>query len=158
MSTAMTKTEPNRLGGFWGRDPLTSMRDEFDNMLSRFGDWECGWFGGASVPSLDLAETDTALEARMDLPGIKPAEVDIQVTDNVLTVSGQRSEEKDEKKGNGRSFHRVERRMGSFSRSIVLPCGVNRDKVEATYKDGVLSITLPKTEEAKAHKVKIKEG
>lgn len=158
MSTAVAKKEPSRLNSFWGRDPLTSMREEFDNLLTRFGDWEHGWFAGATVPSVDLSETDSSLEARLDLPGIKASEIDIQVTDNVLTVSGERSEEKEEKKGNGRSFHRVERRMGSFSRSIMLPCAVDRDKVEATYKDGVLTITLPKTEEAKAHKVKIKEA
>jgi HSP20 family protein len=153
----MTKKEPSRLSGFWGRDPLTSMREEFDHMMSRFGDWERGWFGSAAVPAVDLSETDNALEARVDLPGFKSSEIDIQVTDNILTVSGQRTEEKEEKKGNGKAFHRIERKMGTFSRSIVLPCAVNRDKVDASYKDGVLSITLPKSEDAKAHKVKIKE-
>lgn len=156
MSTTITKKEPSRLSQFWGGDPFGSMRDEFNQLAHRFGDWEHGWLSGAA-PSVDLSETETELAARFDLPGIKASDIDIQVTDNVLTVSGERSEEKEEKKGNGRSFHRIERRMGSFSRSIVLPCAVNRDKVDATYKDGVLSITLPKTEEAKSHKVTIKE-
>jgi HSP20 family protein len=133
------------------------MREEFNQLAHRFGDWEHGWPSGGA-PSVDLSETETELAARFDLPGIKASEIDIQVTDNVLTVSGERSEEKEEKKGNSRSFHRIERRMGSSSRSIVLPCAVNRDKVDATYKDGVLSIKLPKTEEAKSHKVTIKEG
>lgn len=158
MSTGITKKEPSRLGSFWSRDPMGSMRDEFDHLMSRLGDWERGWFGGSASPLIDLSETDSALEARVDLPGMKANEIDIQVTDNVLTISGRRSDEKEEKKGNGKSFHRIERRMGSFSRSVVLPCAVNRDKVDATYKDGVLCITLPKSDEAKSHKVKVKES
>jgi HSP20 family protein len=89
----------------------------------------------------------------MDLPGIKPEEIDIQLSNNVLTISGQREESKQEK---GETFHRVERRSGSFSRSVTLPCAVAEDRVDARYTDGVLSVTLPKTDEAKSRKIKIK--
>ena len=86
------------------------------------------------VPALDLSETDTAIEVRMDLPGITAKDIDIQVSGNVLTVSGQRKEEKEEK---GKTFHRVERRYGSFSRSVTLPCAVEESEVAAEYHDGV---------------------
>lgn len=117
------------------------------------GDEEEGWFSGAMVPALDLSETDTAIEVRMDLPGITAKDIDIQISGNVLTVSGQREEEKEEK---GKTFHRVERRYGSFSRSVTLPCAVVESEVAADCHDGVLTIKLPKTEESKAHTIKVK--
>jgi HSP20 family protein len=89
----------------------------------------------------------------MDLPGIAAKDIDVQVSGNVLTVSGHREEEKEEK---GRTFHRLERRYGDFSRSVILPCAVVEDEVAAEYHDGVLTIKLPKTEESKAHKIKVK--
>jgi HSP20 family protein len=103
---------------------------------------------------LDLSETDTAVETKMDLPGVKPEEIEIQLNGNVLTVSGERKEEQEEK---GKTYHRLERRVGNFSRSMTLPCPVEEDEVAASYKDGVLSITLPKTDEAKTRKIKIKK-
>jgi HSP20 family protein len=71
----------------------------------------------------------------------------------VLTISGQRQEEKEEK---GQTFHRIERRSGSFSRSVTLPTAVAEDKVDAQYKDGVLTVTMSKTEEARSRKIKVK--
>jgi HSP20 family protein len=89
----------------------------------------------------------------MDIPGMEAKEIDIQVNANVLTVSGERKEEHEEK---GKTYHRIERRVGSFSRSITLPCPVKEDAVEAQYKNGILAIKLPKTEEAKARKILVK--
>ena len=103
-------------------------------------------------PHFDLSETDNALEIRMDAPGLKPADIDIQVSGNVLTLSGERKEEQEER---GRTFHRVERRSGSFSRSVMLPCTVQEDKIEAKYADGVLAVVLPKTEAARSRKIKV---
>lgn len=74
----------------------------------------------------------------MDLPGIKSKDIDIQLNDNYLTISGQRAEEKEEKEERGRTYHRAERHSGSFSRSVTLPCEVGEDKVTAEFKDGVL--------------------
>jgi HSP20 family protein len=136
------------------RDPVLAVREEVEDLLSRiWGDEGDGWLVGRYSPSLDLAETDSTVEVRLDLPGAKPEEIDIQLSGNVLTVSGERKEEKEEK---GRTFHRVERREGGFSRSISLPCAVEEEKVQAQYRDGVLSITMPKTEKAKAKKIKVK--
>ncbi|MGI9327637.1 MAG: Hsp20/alpha crystallin family protein, partial [Pseudomonadales bacterium] len=80
-------------------------------------------------------------------------EIEIQLNGNVLTVSGERKEEQEEK---GKTYHCVERRIGTFSRSMTLPCPVEEDEVAAAFKDGVLTITLPKTDEAKTRKIKIK--
>jgi HSP20 family protein len=124
-----------------------------DLMSKLFGEHEEIWPFGRISPSLDLAETDHAIEARLDLPGVDPKEIDIQINANMLTVSGQRKEEKEEK---GKTYHRVERRAGSFSRSVSLPCPVKEEAVEAKCGDGVLTITMPKTEEAKSRKIAVK--
>jgi HSP20 family protein len=101
---------------------------------------------------LDLSETDQTFEVRLDVPGVNPKEIDIQLNANMLTISGERSEEKEEK---GKTYHFVERSFGSFSRSVSLPSPVKEDAIEARYKDGVLTVTLPKTEEAKSRKIAI---
>ena len=154
MANAIATRRPSRLPSLWRRDPFTALREEMNDLRARLlGDEDEGWFSGAMAPSLDMSETDTAVEVRMDLPGMTAKDIDIQVNGNVLTVSGQRQEEKEEK---GKTFHRVERRYGSFSRSVTLPCTVNESEVAAAYHDGVLTIKLPKTEESKAHKIKVK--
>lgn len=152
MAGILTAREP-RTRRRW-LEPFASLREEFGDVASNLlGEVGEAWPRGLMVPSLDLSETDGDVEVRLDLPGIKPDEIDIQLSDNTLTVSGQRKEEKEEK---GKTYHRVERRQGSFSRTVVLPCTVNEDKVDAQYKDGVLSIKMPKTEEAKARKIKVR--
>lgn len=130
-----------------------SFREEVEQMLANL--WEDGqetWLGG-NVGSLDISETDSAIEAKVDLPGFKPDEIDIQLNGSVLTVSGERQEEQEDK---GKTYHRVERRLGSFSRSITLPCPVEEDEVAAEYHDGVLTVTLPKTDSAKTRKISVK--
>lgn len=145
---------PSRLASLWRSDPFTTLQEEMNELRARLlGDGGEGWFAGPIVPALDLSETDALVEVRMDLPGITAKDIDIQISGNVLTVSGQREEEKEEK---GKTFHRVERRYGSFSRSVTLPCAVAESAVTAEYRDGVLIVKLPKTEEAKAHKIKVK--
>jgi HSP20 family protein len=149
----LTTRRFNRLPSLW-RDPFTALREEMNDLRTRLmGEEDEGWFTGAVVPALDVSETETAIDVRMDLPGITAKDIDIQVNGNMLTVSGERKEEKEEK---GKTFHRVERRYGNFSRSVTLPCAVNENEVAAEYKDGVLMIKLPKTEESKTHKIKVK--
>jgi HSP20 family protein len=136
------------------RSPLTTLRDEIHDLLTHtFTDDEESWSFGLSAPRLDLSETDATVEVRLDVPGIKAEDVEIQISGNRLTVSGNRKDERDEK---GRTWHRIERRSGRFCRSVILPCPVKEDAAEAQYRDGVLTITVPKADEAKAHKVKIR--
>lgn len=154
----MVDTLPSRtsrgFGPILSREPFATLRDEIDTLLRRFsGEPDGGGLGGEFLPVLDVAETDGAVTVTMDLPGVKPEEINIEVTGSTLRISGERQEEREEK---GKSFHRVERRSGRFVRAITLPCPVQEEQVEAKYEDGVLRIELPKTEEAKPRKIEVK--
>lgn len=137
------------------RHPLAMLRQEIDDLMSRFweGDRSGSWFNSPFVPSVDLVEEANAFEVRMDIPGMEAKDIQIQVEGNVMTVSGKREEEKEEKE---KTYHRVERRYGSFSRSISLPVQVNADEVAADYAHGVLTVKLPKSEKAAARKINVK--
>ena len=151
MATALTTRTPRPMRSW---DPFQSVREEVENLWSSLAsDRGDGWLAQMTVPPIDLVENENTVKVRMDIPGIKPDQIDIQLNNNLLTVCGKREEEKEEK---GQMFHRVERRSGSFSRSVTLPAAVNEDKVDAQYKDGVLTITMPKTEASKTHRIKVK--
>jgi HSP20 family protein len=104
-------------------------------------------------PVVDIYEEKDTITVKAELPGIKKEEVSIEIKDNVLTLSGERSHEVEKKKEN---YHRIERFYGKFSRSFTLPETVQVDKIKANYKDGVLEITLPKSEETKPKAIPIK--
>ena len=138
------------------RHDLTNIREEMNRL---FDDFFRGWpeprkglLEGEWAPSIDVAETEEEIVVTAELPGIKQEEVDITIADDVLTLKGEKKEEKEVKKKN---YHRIERSYGSFQRSVGLPVGVQADKAKATYKNGVLSITVPKAEEAKPKQIKI---
>lgn len=105
------------------------------------------------MPPVDIKETDEALTISAEIPGLSKENVSITMENNVLTISGERKFEKDVEKEN---FHRIERAYGSFSRSFSLPANVATEKADASFKDGVLIVTLPKTEEAKPRQITIK--
>ena len=109
--------------------------------------------GGLMRPSVDVVETDDTVVVKAELPGMEPKDVDISVSGDKLTIKGERKVEKEEK---GKTFYRMERCYGSFCRTIELPASVEADKAKADYKNGVLEITLPKTEQVKAKKIPIK--
>jgi HSP20 family protein len=104
------------------------------------------------VPAMDLVETEDHLVLRADLPGVDPEEVNIELKDGVLTVSGERKGEHEEQTD---SFYRVERAFGTFSRSMSLPERVEADRITATVENGVLEVRIPKPEERKPHRVEI---
>lgn len=104
-------------------------------------------------PAVDIVEEDNAYVAKVELPGINKDDVKITMQDNVLTVRG---EKKSEKKGKEENMHRVERYYGSFQRSFSLPTSVKSDRIEAEYKDGILTINMPKAEEAKPKQIEVK--
>ncbi len=141
---------------------LPRLRAEFDELFERFfrDPWGLelpGWFGGEGTwgPRLDLAESDKEVTIRAELPGIDPDDVEINVTDNVLTLRGEKKREHEEKE---RDYHYVERQYGNFHRSVQLPAGVDPDKVEASYKNGVLTVTIAKRPDALPKKIKVKQG
>ena len=136
------------------RRELNELRREMDRMFGRFfGDWP--WLepsAPAWAPTMDISETEDQLKVRAEVPGMKPEDIQISLAGDTLTIKGEKKQEKEDKEEN---YFRVERSYGSFSRSISLPCEIEQDKVEASYKDGVLRITMPKCETAKAREIKI---
>jgi HSP20 family protein len=105
------------------------------------------------APEVDIEETKDAIILRADVPGVKKSDLHISVENNQLTFRGERKAETESK---GRNFHRVERTYGTFQRSFMLPATVLSDRVEATYKEGVLEVTVPKAEEVKPREIEIR--
>ena len=129
--------------------PLAELRQRVDQM---FHDVAENGIGGSSL-SLDVIRRDDSIVIRADIPGIEPDEVEIEVEDGILTVSGEHSGESEEK---DEHYVRRERHFGSFSRSMSLPPGVDADAIEATTTNGVLEVTVPVPKEQAAKKVEIK--
>ena len=107
------------------------------------------------VPALDLSETAEGYLVEAALPGLKPEDVEITVENNVLTIKGETRQEVDDKQ---RNFHRVERRFGSFLRTIGLPTTVKADQIQASLTNGVLRLEIPKAEEVKPRKISVNVG
>jgi HSP20 family protein len=105
------------------------------------------------APAVDIFETEHNLVVKADLPDVKPEELDIRVENNILTIRGER---KFEKKVNESNYLRVERSYGSFSRSFSLSNTVNTESIQAEYKNGVLTLSIPKREEAKPKQIKVR--
>ena len=105
------------------------------------------------MPAFDVSETDNEIVVKAELPGMNVEDIDIALTDGLLTIKGERKMEKEDKEEN---YHRIERQFGSFSRSLDLGTKVRADGIEAGYKDGILTVTLPKVEESKPKKIEVK--
>jgi len=135
---------------------LERMRSEMDRLWDSFFEGRPrvrGEEAGEWHPSLDVAETKNEILVKAEIPGIDPKDIDISLANNVLTIKGEKKQEKEEKEEN---FHVIERSYGSFVRSIRLPKEVQSEKISASYKNGILKVTLPKSEEAKKKEIKIK--
>lgn len=131
-----------------GRDPFLQLRREmdrlFDDALHGIAAPEASAGGAVTAPRMDVSESDTEIRICAELPGVSQDDVDLNLTNDVLTISGQKRVERDEQK---ESFHVVERSVGSFARSIRLPFAVDPSQVQATFENGVLTIALPKPQE-----------
>jgi HSP20 family protein len=138
---------------------LASIQNEMNRLFGTVFDAPAATGNGGTqrrwMPAMDLVETDDHFVLRADLPGLSESDVDIEVEDNVLTVSGERRPEYQQSK---EGYHRVERAFGSFSRSLTLPEGVDAEAVSAGFDRGVLEITIPKPEQRKPRKVSIGVG
>jgi len=134
---------------------ITSFRDDINRLFARsFGD--DGVAGTRTwAPAVDVFETKDAVVLKAELPGLTAEDVDVEIDDNVLTVSGERTFKDTVEEGR---FYRLERSYGRFSRSLTLPQGIKADSVSATFADGVLEVTVPKAEEVKPRKVTIGAG
>lgn len=145
-----------------GGTALDRLRGEVDTLFDRFfrDPWGTslldraagltGWF-----PRVDLAESEDQVTVSAELPGVDPKDVEISVIGNTLTIRGEKQQEKEEKR---RNYHYTERQYGSFHRSIDLPGSVDPDHVEATYKNGMLTVSMAKHPEAKPKKIPVKTG
>jgi HSP20 family protein len=133
---------------------LSSLQTEMNRLFNAAFDTSGGGNGGARrwTPAMDLVETDDHFVLRADLPGMTESDVNVELEDNVLTVSGERKAEHEEKR---EGFYRVERSFGSFARSLTLPRGIDPEHVSAGFDNGVLEVRIPKPEERKPRKISI---
>lgn len=148
--------------------PFESLHREIDRLFDDFraGSWhfpfgrpsgrqELAWPGRAAwqvAPAVDLVEKDSGYEITAELPGMDEKDVEIKLSNGMLTIKGEKSEEKEERE---KDYYLSERRYGSFQRSFRVPDGVDADKIEASFSKGVLTVTLPKTAEARKKEKKI---
>jgi HSP20 family protein len=144
----------------WRREGngINVLKKQLNRLFEDFGGFDEEFFAPLDLsrsrgPDLDLAETPESFVIKAEVPGIDPKDIDISVTGNTLTVRGEKHEEKEEK---GKTWLRVERSYGAFNRSVTLPVAVKADKIEAESKDGILTITLPKSVEALPKKIAVK--
>ncbi len=128
----------NRLGQLFNRDAPTH---------TNHGTW---------LPAVDVEESSDELVLTAEVPGVSPDAVELQLENNVLTISGERAEERREG-AEGKRYHVLERRYGSFQRSFTLPRTVQPDEIAAEYRDGVLTVRLPKASEAKSRRIQISQ-
>jgi len=132
-------------------DPFREMMNVQDQLNrtfgSFFGERKTSW-----LPSVDVYDDKEEVVLKADLPGVRPDDVDVEIDENVLTVRGQRSSDHNT---DPERFFRIERPTGSFERSIALPQGVRTDNVQAAFEDGILTVRVPKAEEAKPKRIQV---
>lgn len=140
-----------------GGHPIERLREEMDALFDDF-------FGGFSLepfegryaksftPNVDVSETDKAIRVSAELPGMDDKDIEVNLQRDSLTIRGEKKEEKEDK---GKDYYHIERSYGSFSRTIPLPVDIESDKAEATFKKGVLTVTIPKSAKAVESKKKI---
>ena len=130
----------SRLNQIFGRSP---MRSESGQEMLTMADW---------TPTADISETDAAYLVKAEIPGVAKEDVKVTLQDGVLTIAGERHKEKEEK---NKKFHRIERSFGSFMRSFRIPDDVDESTIKAEFKDGILNVTLTKSEKAKSKAIEV---
>jgi HSP20 family protein len=147
--------------------PFEGLRREVDRLFEDFqlGAWRSPFGRGACdvqpfwrgdlwsrAPAVDIVDKENAYEISAELPGVDENSIDVKFSDGTLTIKGEKRDEREEKKKN---FYLAERRYGSFQRSFSIPAGVDADRIEASFKNGVLTVTFPKTPQARKNEKKI---
>jgi HSP20 family protein len=131
--------------------PLTRLRDQIDRLFDQ-PDFEVNDFFGRWSPAVDVLEDKDKLTVKAELPGFKREDLEVSLHEGDLIISGERRFEEEKKEG---EYHRCERYYGKFHRSIPLPSTVDAGKIEAMYRDGILTVTLPKTEKARGKQIEV---
>jgi HSP20 family protein len=131
-------------------EPFRAVRNQFDALLD---DWfGRGLAGGMLSPRIDVSETEKEVTLAVELPGVEEKDIDVTLSGDQLTIKGEKKSEQESKDDkNGRVFHRMERSYGAFQRTMTVPYEIEPEKVTASFKDGVLRITLPKPADAIDH-------
>jgi len=153
MARELTIYKPSRQLAPFG--DFERMRNEMDRLFESFlvgRPLRRVWEEGEWLPALDLTETAREVIVKAEIPGLEPKDIDISLSQNVLTIKGEKKRKREEKE---EDYHLVERSYGAFTRSVELPVEVNSEKISASYKNGILRIVLPKSEEAKKKEIKI---
>ena len=148
---AMIRWEPAR--------ELQAIQQEMNRLFGSAFDTQGGLANGGAasrwIPPMDVVEDDEHFVVRADLPGIEEKDVNVELEDNVLTISGERKSDAEERK---EGYYRIERAHGAFSRSLTLPEGIDAEGISASFSNGVLEVRIPKPEERKPRKVAINVG
>lgn len=148
MMSSLTAYQPFR--------DVSSLQDEVERAFRQaFGDRQAASPAGAFSPALDVEEDEDGFTIHVELPGVKAEDVDVSLEENILTIAGERRFY-DEREANG--FRRIERHFGRFHRAVRLPDRVQADGVNASYRDGMLTITVPKAEESKPRRIEVTSG
>lgn len=133
-------------------DPVSSMFEDMLRPLSGWGGRMAGT-GLMRAPEADVVEGESEIRVMVELPGMKPEDIELDLENNVLTISGEKREERQEERD---TWHLSERRYGKFSRSFVLPRDLEQEKIQASFQEGVLSVTIPKSEKARRRRIEIR--
>ncbi|MDH3252855.1 MAG: Hsp20/alpha crystallin family protein [Ignavibacteria bacterium] len=152
----IVRWNPGRELATFPQDVLNMQREinkMFEGFLRGGLEEDTSLFPSAWTPAVDVAEHANEYIVKVELPGVSKDDVKIVMQDNILTIRGDKKQESETKESD---FHRVERSYGSFQRSFTLPTSVRNDRIEANFMDGILSITLPKAEEARPKQIEIK--
>jgi HSP20 family protein len=154
-SRAMTPWRPSMDMSRWERD-MDRMMEDFLGRRARSW-WPENWFPRHDMevraPALDVFEDKEDVVVRAELPGMDKENIEVNLTDSTLTIKGEKKKEEEVKEEN---YYRSERSYGSFVRSVELPKAVHADKIKASFKNGILEVRAPKTEEAKSKEIKVK--
>jgi len=134
-------------------NPFSVLQQEIDRLFDGFTRNFAPLSTYAIVPNMDVAETDKEIEITAELPGLEEKDVQINVTDNLLTIRGEKKSQREEKE---KDYHLIERNYGSFLRTVELPRGVNIDSIKATISKGVLKVVVPKPAPSQAKKIEVK--
>jgi len=129
-----------------------AMNRMFESSLTRWGDRDVGLLEGAWSPAIDIYDSKDSIVVKADIPGMTKDEIEVSVHGDTLVIKGEKKQEQEEK---GKDYIRAERFYGAFNRVVSLPAAVDASKVNATYKNGVLELVMPKKEEAKPKQLKI---
>jgi HSP20 family protein len=136
-------------------NPFSALQQEIDRLFDGFTRGLPSFSSSSYelVPNMDVAETDKEIEITAELPGLEEKDIQLNASDNLLTIRGEKKNQREEKE---KDYHLVERTYGSFMRTVQLPAGVNLDSIKATISNGVLKVTVPKPAPAQSKKIDIK--